>query len=172
MQSWFSHLFSLTTLWVLGSPFPVWANAEYIGLNEVPEHLTFQGGWVIRDSPYIVDIVVDAECRSRPCAPGQAQMLWLEETLELDEHGVAHFEVVDVIELQDGYEVGFAKQLFRYCAVEGELDLDVFAIAQFEPEQEVLTTIHQAWRVNRDAGAFEIIQTTKVSCFNPLPGGH
>lgn len=95
---------------------------------------------------------------------GKMRMLWFERLTHRDNSGKAYWEVKDVLAIPKLRR----RQILVYtiCFSSDNLDREVIAIADYQPDEEFLTHIRQAWRANRKIGKFETIPIEGIKCEN------
>jgi hypothetical protein len=135
--------------------------ARYIGLRHgpsLPPGLKEVGGGLISETN-------DAEEYSvGEVHKGKVKMLWFERLTHRDASGKAYWEVKDVLArpmIRRG-------QLLVYttCFSNNNLDREIIAIADYQPDEEFLTRIRRAWRASRKTGKFEELPVKGIKCEN------
>jgi hypothetical protein len=126
---------------------------SYIGLTyrQLPKGFKDNGGWVVKGGRYGADLV----------QRGNTRMIWFTKTLEWNSGGAVPRQVIDVMELPT-----FPKSQelhFAFCRLNDINDREIFAIAE-ATNDDIRTTIHQAWRANTKTERIESIGTKGVAC--------
>ena len=94
-------------------------------------------------------------------------MVWLQKFLGNKPDGQAIFKVVDTIDLIAENISNQKEQILPFCSLNQQSTPEIFAWGVFEYDQDFLTKISKAWRVDTQTGKFQEIPTDSVVCINP-----
>jgi hypothetical protein len=138
--------------------------AAIVGLRHGPEPLP--SGFEDRGG-VLLDPAGKSEYALKSVAAQNQEMIWLNWFTYHDAAGKPHWEVRAVLQLpalRDDEMVSYGGN----CLINGERDPEIIAVVLVEEDEELLTNIRQAWRVNLSLEKFEEIPTSGVVCENEI----